>query len=110
MIHDPAILSPTARAVADYPGGYSEGFPETFNQLFPSFYGYIAASDSTASSTFPTFVDGHREVLLCEAVLRSACEGRWVDVGALYNNLSVSQHLYCVDVRTRAIRRGNQFD
>jgi hypothetical protein len=30
---------------------------------------------------FPTFADGHREVVLCEAILRSHQERRWVDVG-----------------------------
>jgi predicted dehydrogenase len=82
MIRDPALLSPHARAVANYPGGHNEGFPDTFKQLFRSFYGYIAVGDFTAPPPFPTFADGHREVLLCEAVLRSAREGRWVEVGA----------------------------
>lgn len=82
LIRDPALLSPTARAVANYPGGHNEGFPDTFKQLFRSFYGYIAARDFTAPPPFPTFLDGHREVLLCEAVLRSAREGRWVNVDA----------------------------
>lgn len=60
---------------------HNEGFPDTFKQLFRSFYGYVAAGDFTAPPPFPTFADGHCEVLLCEAVLRSAREGRWVEVG-----------------------------
>jgi hypothetical protein len=31
----------------------------------------VGAGDLTAVPTFPTFADGHHEVLLCEAVLRS---------------------------------------
>ena len=80
LIRDPALMSASARAIASYPGGHNEGFPETFKQLFRSFYGYVAAGDFTAPPPFPTFADGHREVLLCEAVLRSAREGRWVEV------------------------------
>ena len=82
LIRDPALLGPTSQAVTNYPGGHNEGFPDTFKQLFRSFYGYIAAGDFTASAPFPTFADGHREVLLCEAVLRSAREARWVEVAA----------------------------
>jgi predicted dehydrogenase len=80
LIRDPALMSASARAIANYPGGHIEGFPDTFKQLFRSFYGYVAAGDFTAQPPFPTFADGHREVLLCEAVLRSAREGRWVEV------------------------------
>jgi predicted dehydrogenase len=82
LIRDPALMSAFARSVANYPGGHNEGFPDTFKQLFRSFYGYVAAGDFTAPPPFPTFADGHREVLLCEAVLRSAREGRWVEVCA----------------------------
>jgi predicted dehydrogenase len=80
LIRDLALMSASARAIASYPGGHNEGFPDTFKQLFRSFYGYVAAGDFTAPPPFPTFADGHREVLLCEAVLRSAREGRWVEV------------------------------
>jgi predicted dehydrogenase len=77
---DPALLSPPARRHADYPGGHNEGFPDTFKHLFRAFYGYIAAGDFAAQPTFPTFDDGHREVLLCEAVSKSHRERRWINV------------------------------
>jgi predicted dehydrogenase len=80
LIRDPALMKASARAIANYPGGHNEGFPDTFKQLFRSFYGYVAAGNFTAPPPFPTFADGHREVLLCEAVLRSAREGRWVEI------------------------------
>jgi predicted dehydrogenase len=80
LIRDPALLSAAARRHADYPGGHNEGFPDTFKQLFRSFYGSIAAGDFATTPPFPTFADGHREVVLCEAVQRSSREGRWVSV------------------------------
>jgi predicted dehydrogenase len=80
LIRDPALLSTPARRHADYPGGHNEGFPDTFKQLFRDFYDYVGAGDLTAAPTFPTFADGHHEVLLCEAVLRSHREQRWVAV------------------------------
>jgi len=80
LVRDPALLSAAARRHADYPGGHNEGFPDTFKQLFRAFYDYVAGEDSSAQPTFPTFVDGHHEVVLCEAVLRSHREQRWVSL------------------------------
>ena len=80
LIRDPALMGASAGRVASYPGGHAEGFPDTFKQLFRSYYGYIAAGDLSAPPPFPTFLDGHREILLCEAILRSHRERRWVDV------------------------------
>jgi predicted dehydrogenase len=80
LIRDPSLLHASARGISSYPGGHNEGFPDTFKQLFRSFYGYIAAGDFSAPSPFPTFEDGHREILLCEAVLRSHRERRWVSI------------------------------
>lgn len=80
LVRDPALLGPSARAVSSYPGGHNEGFPDTFKQLFRSFYGYIEAGDFSATPPFPTFADGHQEILLCESILRSHRERCWVDV------------------------------
>lgn len=80
LIRDPSLLSPAARHYANYPGGHNEGFPDTFKQLFRAFYNYIAAGDFTAPPTFPTFADGHHEIRLCEAVLESHREQRWVQL------------------------------
>lgn len=79
LIRDPALLSPAAQKHADYPGGHNEGFPDTFKQLFRAFYGYLD-SDRSVPPPFPTFADGHHELLLCEAVLLSDRERRWVTV------------------------------
>lgn len=78
LIRDPALMTDAARRLSDYPGGHNEGFPDTFKQLFKTFYGYIEAGDFAAPKPYPTFADGHHEVVLCEAVLRSHREQRWV--------------------------------
>ncbi len=80
LIRDPALLGDRARRFANYPGGHNEGFPDTFKQCFRAFYEYIKVGDFSAPTTFPTFVDGHREIVLCEAVLQSHRQGRWVSV------------------------------
>jgi predicted dehydrogenase len=78
LIRDPALISNAARAYTNYPGGHNEGFPDTFKQCFRAFYDYIAAGDFSARPPFPTFADGHREILLCEAILKSHRQGQWV--------------------------------
>jgi len=80
LIRDPALLHKQAQRFANYPGGHNEGFPDTFKQLFRSVYEYIEAGDWQAPRPFPTFLDGHREVALCEAVLRSYRDRTWVPV------------------------------
>jgi predicted dehydrogenase len=80
LLRDPALLSERARNFTGYPGGHNEGFPDTFKQCFRDFYQYIQAGDFAAAPTYPTFADGHREILLCEAILRSHREQRWIEL------------------------------
>ena len=83
LMRDPALLSGVAsQRAAVYPGGHNEGYSDSFKQCFRSFYEYIAKGDFDAEPTFPTFADGHREIVLCEAILRSHREQCWVSVGA----------------------------
>jgi predicted dehydrogenase len=80
LTRDPALLHPPVRRFTNYPGGHNEGFPDTFKQLFRDVYDYLDAGDWQAPRSFPTFRDGHKEVVLCEAILRSHREGRWIEV------------------------------
>jgi predicted dehydrogenase len=80
MMKDPALMSPEARGYAAYPGGHTEGYPDTFAQLFKDFYAYISKGDLTARRDFPTFQTGHEELILCDAISLSAREQRWVPV------------------------------
>jgi predicted dehydrogenase len=77
---DPGLMLPAARTYAGYPGGHAEGYPDTFVQLFRVFYDYIAAGDLSAARPFPTFETGHEEMVLCDRILTSARERRWVAV------------------------------
>jgi len=78
LVRDPALLKPSVRPFANYPGGHNEGFPDTFKQLFRTIYDYIDAADMEAPRTFPTFAEGHREVVLCEMILKSQRERAWI--------------------------------
>jgi predicted dehydrogenase len=67
--------------VSDYPSGHAEGFPDTFKQLYRAVYRAVEAGRMPDDEwAFPTFRDGHEEVLLGEAVAASAREGRWIEV------------------------------
>ncbi len=80
LIKDPALMHENARAVASYPGGHTEGFPDTFKQLARKVHDYIRVGDFSATPDFPTFADGHRALLVEEAILASAQSRQWVSV------------------------------
>jgi predicted dehydrogenase len=68
-----------AAGLMDYPPGHVEGFPDTFKMLFRDVYSAIARGGG-GPSHFATAEDGHAEVALCEAVLKSHRARRWVKV------------------------------
>ncbi|HKW70980.1 MAG TPA: Gfo/Idh/MocA family oxidoreductase [Candidatus Dormibacteraeota bacterium] len=78
LLRDPAILNNEGRQAAKLPGGHAEGFADTFKALYEAVYRAVAAGRPAAG--YPTFADGHDEMLVCEAVARSSRESRWVDV------------------------------
>lgn len=80
LIRDPALVGPLARGYTNYPGGHNEGFPDAFKQCFRAFYNYIVADDFSARPMFPTFAEGHREVVLCETILKSHRQQVWISV------------------------------
>lgn len=80
LLRDPALLLPAARGATDYPGGHAEGFPDTFKQLYKAVYRAVGAGAPPAAPDYPTFADGHEELLIGEAILHSAREERWVAV------------------------------
>jgi predicted dehydrogenase len=77
---DPSLLSAEARRYAGYPGGHAEGYADTFVQLFRDFYAYVEAGNFEAPQDFPNFQTGHQELLLCDAILKSARRREWVRV------------------------------
>lgn len=80
LLRDPSLVCDAARTAISFPGGHNEGFPDTFKQLYRAFYRYIDAGDLKAPAPFPTFADGHREVVLCEAIAQSHAKQGWVKV------------------------------
>ncbi len=77
---DPAMLNEEGRAAAGLPAGHNEGYADTFKALYRAVYRAVAG-DGAAEPDYPTFVDGHESMLVCEAVARSARDGTWARVG-----------------------------
>jgi len=79
LLKDPGLSAESTRRFVDYSGGHAEGFPDTFKMCFRAFYDCIARGGK-GPQEFATFAEGHREIEVCDAVVKSAAEGRWVDV------------------------------
>ena len=80
FVKDPSLLKPAARGYADLPGGHSEGYDDTFKQVFRRFYASIPTSGQTVE--YPQFVDGLRQLRILNAVLQSHAKRSWIDVPA----------------------------
>jgi predicted dehydrogenase len=78
LFRDPGMMRGPLRG--DYPAGHAEGFADTFKQLYRAVYAAVEEGRMPAEPDFPTFADGHEEILLGEAIARSAAEERWIEV------------------------------
>ena len=67
-----------ASGYTDYPAGHAEGFPDGFKMLYRSIYTAIATG--TSDGLFADAVAGHEELRLCEAVMQSHRERRWINL------------------------------
>ena len=76
LIKDPSLLQPGARRFADLPGGHSEGYDDTFKQVFRRFYESI--ENPEAAPEYPLFGDGLRQLRIVEAELESSRTHAWV--------------------------------
>ena len=78
LIKDPSLLQAGARPFADLPGGHSEGYDDTFKQVFRRFYESI--ENPQAAPEYPLFSDGLRQLRIVEAEIESSRAHAWVDV------------------------------
>ena len=78
IIKDPSLLKEGARSYADFPGGHSEGYDDTFKQVFRRFYRSI--EDPSAEPEYPQFIDGLRQLQILETELNSNRLHAWVEI------------------------------
>jgi predicted dehydrogenase len=79
---DPAILSSNTRKWTNFPGGHIEGYPDAIKQAFRGFYQAVTEGGA-GSYDFADFAAGARQMVLCEALMQSAQERKWIEVGGL---------------------------
>jgi predicted dehydrogenase len=72
-------LGPEIAPYVDYPAGHVEGFPDTFKMLFRSVYSTVL-NPGAGEALFAGVDEGHQEVAVCEAILRSSQKKAWVKV------------------------------
>lgn len=63
----------------DYPGGHAEGFSDAHKMQYRAVYQHIARGGK-GRPLFATAADGHEEIAICEAILKSAERQKWVEV------------------------------
>lgn len=82
LLRDPSLLYADARNIVTFPGGHNEGFPDTSKQFFAKFYRYIAEEGvkKGVAPEFPTFEAGLRELELCEGIVSSKRQEKWVSL------------------------------
>lgn len=68
-----------AAGFVDYPPGHVEGFPDTFKMNFRAIYSAIAGVGAGPGS-FATAEEGHQEVAVCEAIIKSNRAKAWVKI------------------------------
>ena len=78
IVKDPSLLKEGARSYADLPGGHSEGYDDTFKQVFRRFYRSI--EDPAAEPEYPQFADGLRQLEILETELNSHRLHAWAEV------------------------------
>jgi predicted dehydrogenase len=91
LIRNPAMMGDAGQAAAVLPGGHVEGFFDTFGAHFRAIYADVSAGRPSPTPVYPAFADGHDEMLVGEAIARSAREGRWVDVDRSTGDVSSRQ-------------------
>lgn len=82
LMRDPSLLADETKKCVSYPGGHPEGYPDGLKNFMRAFYTFVAERKDPrgAAVPFPTFVDGHNEIVIVEAVLRSSKSGKWESV------------------------------
>ncbi|MGB8166417.1 MAG: Gfo/Idh/MocA family oxidoreductase [Chthoniobacteraceae bacterium] len=71
-----AGFSDDVAGFTDYPGGHPEGFADAHKMHYRAVYEHIATGQQSPP-LFATAGDGHHEVQLCEAILKSQRAQRW---------------------------------
>jgi len=77
---DPALLQPDAAARSHLPVAHTEGYADTFRELYRAVYADVARGGPAGEPDYPTFHAGHVQNVLGDALGLSNRERHWVEV------------------------------
>ncbi|MBR9776541.1 MAG: Gfo/Idh/MocA family oxidoreductase [Cytophagales bacterium] len=80
LMKDPSLFNAEAGKLISFPGGHNEGFPDTSKQMFKEVYAAVIDGKQPTQPSYPTFADGHRELLICERIIESHKKQAWVKI------------------------------
>ena len=83
LMESPQLQQAESKRYALLPTGHPMGYHDAVYNLFTDFYENLHLNNQGKALTIPLpdFWEGHREVLITEAILQSHREKRWVRVG-----------------------------
>jgi predicted dehydrogenase len=76
----PTLMHPSAAQFTALPPGCGEGYADTFRELYRHVYEDVMRGGPSDEPAYPTFADGLRCAVLCDAVAESARNGTWASV------------------------------
>lgn len=84
LMESPQLQLPRTRGYALLPSGHPMGYHDAVFNLFTDFYSDLSLKQQgkEPQAKLPDFGEGHRELLITEAILKSHREKRWVAVGS----------------------------
>jgi predicted dehydrogenase len=84
LVRDPNHGSAEQRRLSTLPAGHPQGFAQAFEGYVKDSYAAVDAHAGRGEVPpgLPTFADGARAALICDAMLRSAATHEWVKVGS----------------------------
>jgi predicted dehydrogenase len=82
IVRDPAILAHEAAALAHYPAGHQEGWPDALRNLVADFYDAVRArrGETDGPATVATFEEALQVARVVDAIVRSDRDQGWVGV------------------------------
>jgi predicted dehydrogenase len=83
LVRDPTQHSAEHRRLATLPAGHVQGYAQCFEAYVADSYAAVDAHHGRGEvpDGLPTFADGLRAAVICDAMLRSAAAREWVTVG-----------------------------
>lgn len=90
-LRDGLKFYPEAERFCHYSVGHPQGYSSGFKNLFIAFYDYLKTNPVWGKNEpdFPSFWEGHKSMLITDAIVESVEKNKWVDVD--YSSLKIKK-------------------